>query len=132
MSLNYLINRNGKPVVLFLPAKSFRIIISCEFPTEKNNVRDLFRERLHKTNKKLIYESINNIDNNNSEIKMIFLNNPKIIKICKNNLEINFPDLKLSKIIFTNDLEENEVYCTDEVNHYRPTNNCEVNSINLE
>ena len=35
MSLNYLINRNSKPVVLFLPAESFRIIISCEVPTEK-------------------------------------------------------------------------------------------------
>ena len=94
-------------------------------------MKDIFREILHKINKKLIYQSINDIDNNNSEIKMIFLNNHKIIEICKSNLEIHFPDLKLSKIVFTNDLEENEVYCTDEVNLYRPTNNCEVNSINL-
>ena len=63
--------------------------------------------------------------------KLIFLNNHKIIEICKSNLEIHFPYLKLSKIIFTNDLEKNEVYCTDEVNLYRPTNDCEVNSIDL-
>ena len=47
MSIDFLIQNNGNPVVLFLSAKSFRMNIECDIKkTEIDKSKDVFMESL--------------------------------------------------------------------------------------
>jgi len=130
MYLDFIIGNNGNPIVLFIPAKSFRINIELEVKKEEiDKAIDSIYESCSKY--KLIYQKNNDINDMITKIIMIFLVNPEIIDTCNSNLQKKFPNLKINKIIFTNDLENN-ICCTDKGDKYNQTNNSEVNSIELD
>ena len=130
MYLDFRISNNGNPIVLFIPAKSFRINIELEVKKEEiDKAIDSIYESCSKY--KLIYQKNNDINDMITKIKMIFLIDPEIIDSCNLNLQQKFPDLKINKIIFTDDLE-NTICCTDKGDKYNQTTNSEVNSIDID
>lgn len=136
ITCEFCIAHNGKkPITIYLPAKKTRMVFDIPCQTSKKDqtqkaIRHFVSVKPQYNDFKLIHESINDGDNNISEIKMVYLMNASFISQITTALKERFPESNISRMIFTNDLED-DICCTDIPDSYSPTDNGGIDCFTL-
>ena len=125
ITCEFSIAHNGeKPITIYLPAKKTRMTIDMECQTPKKDQTQL-------AIKHSVRSQYNDGDNDMSAIKMVYLMNASFISQITTALNERFPESNISRMIFTNDLED-KICCTDIPDAYSPTNNGGIDCFTLE
>ena len=125
ITCEFSIAHNGeKPITIYLPAKKTRMTIDMECQTPK-------KDQTQQAIKHSVRSQYNDGDNDMSAIKMVYLMNASFISQITTALNERFPESNISRMIFTNDLED-KICCTDIPDAYSPTNNGGIDCFTLE
>ena len=124
ITCEFSIAHNGeKPITIYLPAKKTRMTIDMECQTPKKDQTQL-------AIKHSVRSQYNDGDNDMSAIKMVYLMNASFISQITTALNERFPESNISRMIFTNDLED-KICCTDIPDAYSPTDNGGIDCFTL-
>ena len=134
ITCEFSIAQNGEePITIYLPAKKTRMKFNMKCQTPKKDQTQLAIKhyvRSEYNDFQLIHESMNDGDNDISEIKMVYLMNASFISQITTALNELFPESNISRMIFTNELED-KICCTDIPDAYSPTDNGGIDCFTL-